>query len=277
MSEAFTVGRKKKPELKWESVIERNLISYGRSSRDRIFASSSGLCARQTAGLILMDDDVEEKRLASAQFYFKIGSVYEKIMERAFRKSGLFLDAETRVELDIGPIPTSGRIDFVLRDPNDNDEVVLVELKSCGKLPDKPRPYQLAQLHTYMVMTGMEKGVIWYVSRSIAGWNGKLLQRAFEIEMTTAQRETIAMNIAVGAHFAKSKVLPNIPPDMKKYKCGFCPLVPLCWDKHHIGMDVGSASKKERLDLRRLAENDVSEVMAEQGWLREEFIRVVLP
>jgi len=228
----FKTGRKEKRDKlnKWEATLEKELVQTGSGKMDRIFASSAGLCERQVAGLYYLPDGFKRVRKASAEFYFSIGNLYEKIVSKAFNRADIFVDAETRVEAYHPELPVSGRIDFTLRNPDDPSELILVELKSCGKLPEKPRAGHLAQLLTYLTLTGMPKGVVWYISRNVATWGGDLIQRAFEFEPTWEEKWNSIFTTAFGAVHARDGKLPPRPPKMKKYKCGFCPLIPFCWD-----------------------------------------------
>ena len=270
----FRTGRKKAKSMddyKWEAMIEDNLISTGRPGRDRIFASQAGLCERQTAGLFYLDSDEEIQRKASAQFYFAFGNETENIMARAFDKAGVLIDRETRIEAYHDELPISGRIDFVLKDVYDEGSLVLMELKTCGKLPARPKPPHLAQLKVYMLLTGMKKGLLWYVSRTVAGWNGDLKQKTFEIRMNEIERKELAYRISLGAVYAKSGHLPERPEYMKKYACGFCPLMKFCWDDE----DIGLVYKKPRSGIEtenwRKAQAIANDVMAKQNDLMEYF------
>ena len=207
-----------------------------------------------------------------------MGSLYETIVSKALGRANVYLDAETRVEAYHKELPVSGRIDFTVRDPEDLDSLILVELKSCGKLPDKPRDGHLAQLMTYLTLTGIPKGVIWYISRSVAGWGGDLLQRAFEVEPTLEEKWNSIFTTAFGAVHARDGLLPPRPPSMKKYKCGFCPLVPFCWDdqedflegfKHSTPSEVG--------ELWDEAVIIADEFIESQDTLKEEYYKLMLP
>ena len=206
---AIKKGRKRKAsDGKWESILERELVTYGQAARDRIFASSAGLCARQTAGLSQLPESHSSRRKASTQFYFKIGSAFEEVVARAFESANMLIDQETRVEAYHLDLPISGRIDFVVRD-HITEEMVLVELKTCGKIPSSPRPAHLAQAQVYMALTGMPKAIIWYISRSVAGWDGELKQRAFDIKMTDEERKAVIVTMATGAVYAAHGLLPD--------------------------------------------------------------------
>jgi len=274
MSAVFKTGRKREPspeDKKWESILEKQLKSTGKPSRDRIFASKAGLCERQTAGMIVMDNSVTDPRKASAQFYFAAGNAFEDVVSRAFKKSGLMVDRETRVELDLmEDTPISGRIDFIIKDPDDPEQLVLVELKTCGKLPSKPKPPHLAQLMTYLVLTGMPKGVVWYISRNVADYTGTLKQVAFVVEPTPEERKETALRLAIGSVYGDAGLLPDIPPHMKRYKCGFCPLIPFCWDnKEMSGLDASKIpDNKTKRELLLKAGKLADKLIADQPDMR---------
>lgn len=274
MTKVFKKGRKRKystADLKWEGVIERNLKSTSTSGRDRIFASNAGLCERQTAGLMMLFDETREQRRASTQFYFKTGSAFEDVMSRAFQKSKMEVDRETRVESTHPQLPVSGRIDFILKDLED-DELVLMELKTCGKLPTQPKPVHLAQLMVYLTITGMPRGLLWYVSRTVAGWDGVLRQTVFEIIPDETEKYKIALKMAIGALSAKAGFLPAIPEDMKRYKCGFCTLIPHCWEGKDIGVRSKTPTIKQNLAILKKADVIAKEVMANQETDKQLFL-----
>ena len=275
---AFKTGRRPRPEKdKWGSILEKNLTSISRSKRDRIFASNAGLCARQTAGYRCLPGTHTEKRKAVTAFYFKIGSTYEKIVKRGFVKAGIYIDDETRVESTHSAVPVSGRIDFIIRDPDRMDDLVLVELKSCGKLPTKPRHSHLAQLQTYLLLTGMPRGLIWYISRDIAVYPGPFIKQVvFPITPTWEEREHTAQVLSEGAIFGNLGILPDKPDYMRKTHCGFCPLLPNCWGSTSgIPLVTMEASEKVRADLICQAAEVATELLAMTPHLQEEFIRVM--
>lgn len=270
----FIKGRKRATKErfgKWEGLIENNLKTVGKGSRTRIFASASSLCPRQTAGSFFLPKGHEVERKASTQFYFKLGNAIEDVMADGFLKSGTLIDRETRIEAYHDELPVSGRIDFVLEDP-ETAEVVLMELKSCGKLPAAPKHAHVAQLMTYLVLTGMPKGLIWYVSRNVADWTGRLSQKVFEITPTEEDRRATVLKIAIGALAAKKGLLPDIPEEMKKYRCGFCTLIPICWDgQRDILEGCRRPTAKENLELLKEADKIAQDVMNHQAELAHFF------
>lgn len=272
MTKVFRKGRPNQRARGWTDLIEDGLASVGEPSRDKIYASNAGLCYRQTAGLLLLPDEHQVERKASTQFYFKIGSAFENVMQRAFRHEGVYLDAETQVRVNVGDYEVSGRIDFVLEDiSNPDGDPVLVELKTCGKLPSVPRPYQKAQLLTYLLLTGMPKGLLWYVSRNVAKWDGTLLQRVFEVVPTQEELERTAQNLAIGSVYAKAKHLPPVPPFMRISKCGFCPLKPLCWDDVDLDLET-EAGPPDSVALAEEAQQLADELLEARADNRNAFL-----
>lgn len=269
----FKKGRKSKriETGKWESILEKELASRTPGRMDRIFASSAGLCERQVAGQYFLPKGYERVRQASTEFYFRIGSVFEDIVAKAFGRADIFVDRETRVEAYHKDLPVSGRIDFTIRDPDDGS-LVLVELKSCGKLPERPKPQHEAQLMTYLTLTGMPKGIIWYISRSVAGWGGKLIQKTFELEPTKEQKWSTIFRTAFGAIAASHHILPEIPDHMKRYKCGFCPLIPYCWeDDDALLEDFSPIDATEEAELIKRATKIANDVIKNQGELQAQY------
>lgn len=277
----FRTGRirdkKSEPDIgKWEGIIERNLTSVGKVGRSRIFASAAGLCERQTAGYTFFDkDEAGENRKASTQFYFKLGNAFEQVVQRAFRKAGVHIDDETRIEAYHEDLPISGRIDFVISDPEDG-KLTLVELKSCGKLPTQPKKPHLAQLMTYLVLTGQPRGLVWYISRTVAGWDGVLKQRVFEVEPTEEERYDTALRLALGAVYAREGYLPDKPEHIKKYACGFCSLIPHCWSGMNVGIIYKTPSLEKKHELLREATFIAEDVILNQEELRQGFDDVML-
>lgn len=258
-----------------ESILEEHLKVQEFKTPHGIFASRAGLCERQTAGSVLFGSGIDlGTRKASSAFYFKIGSAFEDVVEKAFLNAGILLEREMRIESYHPELNVSGRIDFVIAGET---EPLLVELKTCGKLPEKPKAPHLAQLQVYLVLTGMEKGVVWYISRSVSDYSGDLKQRAFEITLSEKERAKVLNKMVLGQLYANENSLPPIPKGMKKYKCGFCPLVPVCWDgatPESIGLEI-EPEPKDLVSLLESAERICKEFIAHSPRLRLEFLKVL--
>jgi hypothetical protein len=267
--------RKESPfDKEWTGIVESELMSKASQQRDRIFASNSSLCPRQTAAMLHIPDGRTTTRKASAQFYFKTGSGFEDVMARAFDSAGIMVDRETRVEMkDPLPISVSGRVDFVLKDKD--EDLVLVELKTCGGLPPKVKPPHLAQLMTYLAVTGMRRGLVWYVSRNVSDYSGWLKQVTFEVTPTEEQIRDTLTKLATGAVYGGQGFLPPIPDYMKKYKCGFCPFVPMCWKEEDFELEIVAPSAADELRMTAEVEEIVNEMMSQQNELRDMFLEAM--
>jgi CRISPR/Cas system-associated exonuclease Cas4 (RecB family) len=260
----FKKGKISRKEVEgyWEGIIEQGLKTESLGSRNRVFASSVALCERQTAGLLMLPDTFKIKRQASTQFYFKVGSLYESIMAEGFQRNRVFVTDELRVEIQHPELTVSGRIDFVLKD--EDEQPIIMELKSCGKLPTSPKPHHLAQLHAYMIITGQSKALLWYVSRSISDFSGVLKQKVFEVKLTEDQKRTIATRIALGCLYSDSDYIPPKPEHMKKWRCGFCPLIPMCWNGVDLIPDFYDPDEEDHLGFVKQAEVIAEEMIEAQ-------------
>lgn len=272
LDDAFSKGRLEiKEENVWPSLVESGLGCIRHIHRDNIWASSAALCERQTAGMLQIKINESVHRSGSSEFYFEIGSSIERVMEDAFRNSGVYVDSEVRVESYHPELDVSGRIDFVLKDPK-NEELVLVELKTCGKLPDRPKPAHKAQLLAYLALTGMERGLLWYISRSVASWDGKILQKVFEIVPTKPERLQTIMTMVKGQLYVNKNAFPPKPDRMKKTWCGFCFFVPHCWKGEDVNLNSLPLPNDQIPDLIKNAQRITEEFLSNSETLRKQFI-----
>ena len=226
MSSLFTTGVKEKVMIAdlLEIPTPTDMLQLHNRVEHSYWASGSGLCFRKTAAEKLLPRSPEARDTAQ-QLYFKIGSVFETVVEQRFKDKGVFLDSELRVADPI--INLSGRIDFVI---NFNGEILLVELKTCGKLPSAPRKGHSAQLLNYLALTGIERGIVWYISRNVADWHNPLLHSPFYHTPTEEELRRTIFNTAYGREWALQGGMPGKPDFMKKSYCGFCSMQDHCWN-----------------------------------------------
>ena len=210
----------------------------------------------------MIPEDYMIKRQASTQFYFKIGSVFESLLVEAFEKQGILIADELRVEAQHEDVPVSGRIDFVLM--NEEGNPIIMELKSCGKLPSSPKPHHLAQIQSYMLFTGQSEGLLWYISRNVSDFSGKLKQKVFTVTMNDEQKFQIAKTIALGVLYSDSELIPPKPEHMKKYKCGFCPLIPHCWEDQNMIPDFFDPEMEDHIGFVKSADTIAEEMIEAQ-------------
>jgi hypothetical protein len=99
-----------------------------------------------------------------------------------------------------------------------------------------------------------------YISRKVAGWDGKLILRSFEVEADDAVLHN-AMTRACLAHYAwEENLLPEIPPTFTRDKdCRFCPFADECWEG--VEEDLPTATSKQMNSLYIKAELRAREII----------------
>lgn len=246
--------------------------------RKRVYASSAALCARQTASQSLFKSGQSQELKPETQLYFKMGSAAEEVIKRAFKKAGIFVAAEVSFGSQFEWLNIGGRVDFIIKHAGFPGEKAIVELKTCGKLPKKPHKPHIAQLATYCLLTGAPGGFIYYVSRHVADWKNGMLHKAFKIEFTRAELVYHAKQICIGVTFAEENVLPEIPKEMKKSYCGFCPMMNNCWGDDRsqdliFRPGVNPESKVDATRLHKKAFERAKMLMEAQPNLRKRFFK----
>lgn len=258
----------------WENILNEGLNYQDQAKQSKMYASTSGLCTRQSVGMTQLPKDQKVERNAAFEFYVKTGSAYEKVFKKAFLNQNVYLDDEVSIQSVWEDLELSGRIDFILRNPYSGKPIPM-ELKTCGELPDSPKRYHLAQLLTYMVLTGSKDGLIWYQSRKVADWQGRIYTRCFEIKMNEDYFDETVRVLAESAIYQKYGVFPNKSPHVLKSHCGFCVFKGTCWENHPteiFGFDYeDNLSQKKRKMLESKIEKLIEEITADQQELYEMF------
>ena len=218
--------------------LERSIVS-GLSRRkvkvvkNKAHGADVGMCSRKVVMHTLLDPNFEVTMSPASTMYMKIGTAVHEVIAGAFAAEDLLFDDEVSVHgEDIGPpaFPAlHGYIDDVIRD---EDEVyAIVDVKTCGKLPSRIKPWHGEQLGTYAILSGATKGYVLYFSRNVAQWGGALIQRAFEVEFNTGNLASVAEQMATSHYFLQTGEVPPIPESISLQSfCGFCPFQRYCWD-----------------------------------------------
>lgn len=208
------------------SVIQKGLKSDKKwvSQDGRMYASTSGFCSRQTA-LSMTYSGFQEDSAETTEF-FKLGIAIEDLNIQALRKMGKLLFSQYELP-DVG-LNLGGKIDGIYC--LDEQHIRLLEVKSCGDLPDKPHAEHLAQASIYSAITGLPITLL-YSSRNVYDFrSNELLQRKFEIEWNSLQLNESLVNAIYGKYSAESGYMPDKPASLnKEYKCGFCRFKGICW------------------------------------------------
>lgn len=196
-----------------------------RKMRNRLYCGDASYCPRKS--VLFATTEGENTSNAAGQFYMETGTTVHRLIQKAFERSKILVEAERRVNLLYEGIELRGMVDAIVEV---DGERKIVEIKTCGALPGKPKREHLHQALTYALVTGIHKIVILYMSRSVASFDGRLTAVEFEYDVTNEQIDMIAEMLATSFVGAAKKSVPQIPPHIRsQHDCGFCPFQHLCW------------------------------------------------
>jgi hypothetical protein len=159
--------------------------------------------------------------------YMRMGSAIHGVITDALHKSGNLIFKEFRLPPSKDP-DMRGLIDAIIFGPSNS--IVGLEIKSCGNIPAKPKDDHLAQALLYSAVSGLDMHVV-YVSRKVAGFDGKLMLKSFEVETTTRAMTNALAKVCLALYGYEMDKLPPIPMGFSKdEQCGFCPFTNECWE-----------------------------------------------
>ena len=245
------------------SLINKGLTASSRLHRKNLYASDAAYCPRKASIIVNLPDEYESPTSSSGKLYMAIGSAVHEQIQTGLRNAGALLAAEYRID-ELG-INLGGYIDaiFCL-----NDVPRILEIKTCGNLPSRPKPEHVSQAITYSLITGIPKPILYYVSRSVAGWDGKLITRTFELEPSPDEYFLIALNLYRAQHYGRAQRLAEIPAHIKNSStCGFCPFKNMCWGGGEP-FPIDLPSHAERLEIEEHARTDAEALVAGFGEAR---------
>jgi hypothetical protein len=205
-------------------LVSRGLSNDVPNKRKRLYSGDAGYCPRRAG--IFIHSSATSHHDASSEFYFTIGDAIHGAVVKGLTASGVVLAKEWGIKDDL--INLVGYVDAIIKV---GEQPQVLEIKSCGAtLPEKPKPEHVAQAITYSIETGLRDPIIFYVSRLVAGWGGKLIARQFVVEDYETALANVANTLATSFIFAKASMLADIPAHIKSERdCGFCPFTLMCW------------------------------------------------
>ena len=213
--------------------------------RNKFYGSDVGYCPRKSVAFRLIPESYQVPISISSEFYMGIGNaIHEIVVELLGEK---VIEAEAYVSHDT--VEVGGRVDAILEEEDGKN--TFLEIKSCGRIPPKPRKQHQYQVGMYGFLAGIERMKLLYVSRNVADWTGKLLCVEYLIDPKFIRKA--AKNMAISQKFYEKKTIPPIPEHIKKSDCRFCALLKYCWEDK--GWDT--------LDLKLPSEKVVDKIMEE--------------
>lgn len=242
----------KKPLI---SLLTAGLSDVYPMKKKRAHAKDASFCPRRSAFLIHIDESFTASVSPASSFYMSIGTAVHETLCRGYKKAGVLLYEELRMHelgLNIG-----GYIDAIIM----IDEPRVVEFKTCGKLPEAPKPDHVAQASLYALASGLLNPRLLYLSRNVAAFGGELSIREFEIPTTFESMRKMAKSLAVGYYSSLIGYAPPIPEGLSKSKCLYCQFTDVCFAgaKSHLPALVEDIDIME--EVYRKADLHATEIM----------------
>lgn len=222
-------GDPRQTETGMDAWYQRFLFESGPAkARPHLYGADAGLCARRN---VLLEHNVwmaSEKSPTTAA-YMAIGVALEDMLAKGLRRNDRLVTTQFKLP-KMDEVYISGYVDLIIFDSE--DKLAIVEVKTCGKLPEEASPVHLAQVQTYAAVTGIKRAWLTYISRNVRDEFGtKLAMRTFAVDVSDAtllsRLQTAAMSRLAG-NIAK---LPPVPAHFRKHtECHYCEFRDaFCW------------------------------------------------
>jgi len=201
-------------------------------TKNKFHGATVGFCARQSILHTMVDPNYSELVSPASAFYFAIGSAMHQVVSGGLKRAGILVFSELKIEApEFGPPKLDlvrGYVDNIIEI---DGKLAITDVKSCGSLPKEPKMAHAAQARAYSLITGIMSAYIHYISRSVASWDGKLIQAVLKVDNSKTAVTMTATEMAKSHVFAQEDLLPPIPPHItNQSKCGFCPFKAFCWE-----------------------------------------------
>lgn len=247
--------------------------------RPHLYGADAGLCARRNV-LLANNDGVPSHISATSNAYMSLGVALEEMLAAGLQKKERLICKQLPLPL-MPEVKIRGYIDLVIFDHE--DELALVEVKSCGKLPDEPKPTHLIQIQTYCAVTGIERAWLTYLSRNVSeeGEWGKLAIRSFRVDPgADVQKERLS--VAMLSHLAdQEKTLPQKPVKFRKHtECHYCEFRDLyCWEPRpgregrKVAAPLPEMTIAQQLTLEATAEAEAARLVSLAPWRKAQTLK----
>lgn len=199
------------------------------SKRPYLYGADAGLCARRNV-LLEHNTWIPGFKSATSAAYMAIGVGLEDMLAGALKRNNRLLAQGQRLVL-MPEVKISGKIDLIVFDHD--DELALVEVKTCGQLPTEPSPNYLAQIQTYAAVSGIHRCWLTYISRNVRdSFTEKLSMRTFPVDTSEAVLKGRLQTALISRKAADAGKLPPVPATFRKHtECHYCEFRDhFCWD-----------------------------------------------
>ena len=232
--------------------ITDGLQQTNRLKRTHLFASDAGFCHRKATMMRNAPDDMTETVDASGTLYMAIGSAIHTTLVQSLKRTGKLMGAEIRIQ--DAELELSGYIDLVVRT---DDGPMLVEVKTCGVLPSRPKDWHYEQAMVYSLITGVPAVTLLYVSRNVASYDGHLLMQPIVLDPAHSDYVLIAQRLAAARYYSKLGKLGPIPDHIRSERsCGFCPFRSICWGSAPSFLPYASLTERSAITAQAARDAD---------------------
>lgn len=198
-------------------------------ARPHLWGADAGLCARRNV-LLQHNTAVATTVTPESNAYMSIGVALEDMLAKGLNENGRLLIQGMYLPL-MPEVKIRGKIDLIIFDHE--DKLALVEVKTCGKLPNEPRPTHLAQIQTYAAVSGITRCWLTYISRNVQGeeWGKGLAIRTFQVETGKDALRSRLATALLSQEAGEAAALPPVPAHFRKHtECHYCEFRDFyCW------------------------------------------------
>ncbi len=254
------------------------------TARAHLYGADAGLCARRNV-LLEHNTWLSSDTTAASTAYMAIGVALEDMLAVALRQNDR-LFAQGMYLVEMRELKIRGKIDLIVRDHE--EQLALIEVKSCGALPDAPKPTHLAQAQTYAAVSGIHRTWLTYISRNVATkpWGPGLAMRSFAVDCTEDALRPRLATAALSRLSADAGRLPPVPAHFRKHtECHYCEFRDFhCWTPRPGSAPTGppdyyplpELNVEEYINMDMEANKIASNLMKDSLWRKKDTILRIL-
>lgn len=233
--------------------------------REYLWGADAGVCPRKN--LFNQEFPIPFQYYPSTKGYMAFGVAIEDMLAEALRDHDRLIKQDIRlVELKsslMSHLRISGKMDIIAIDHE--DQVCLIECKTCGQLPTKPKQNHYTQLMTYAAVSGFNNCYLTYVSRKVSssGARGKLDLISFPIEVTEDTMFKVFYHAALSQCCMDARKTVPVPSEFRKaHECAWCDFSDYCWP--YDESPIEAFERKEYDNAKHLSINTADELIKQR-------------
>lgn len=225
---------------------EEEMAKYGRKHSWRLYGTDAAYCPRK-AVLYGAEERVHETR-PEGKMYMALGTAAEDVLVDGFHNSGMLLWKQYRVPE--GEINVGGKVDIIAF----LEYVFGVEVKTCEKVPDQPKPEHEAQALLYSLLLGIPFKLLYQsrkVVRSVPGGRVELDFGLLDVDTSHERLWATAVGLARSYVYSLERLLPERPSHFTKTgNCTYCPFKQMCYGSEPFPIPVPGPGVREDVEAR---------------------------